>query len=81
VRSTSDEPKGSRLSELTMRPLTGLPILVMVVAAMFSLLIFGGGAIDSFLVDSYHEVADGFFQGLRDGPITIWRRALWRACI
>ncbi|MCJ7606813.1 MAG: ferrous iron transport protein B [Thermoplasmata archaeon] len=67
VRSTSDEPKGSRLSELTMRPLTGLPILVMVIAAMFSLLIFGGGAIESFLVGSYHEVADGFFQGLRDG--------------
>jgi ferrous iron transport protein B len=66
VQSTSDEPRGSRISELTMRPLTGLPILALVLAAMFSVLIFGGGAIESFLVGSYHEVADGFFQGLRD---------------
>ena len=54
----------SSLSDLTIRPVTGIPILLLVLAATFLVLVFGGGAIEGLLVDSYHDIARGFFDDI-----------------
>ncbi|MDH3364678.1 MAG: ferrous iron transport protein B [Thermoplasmata archaeon] len=61
------EKRRSSLSDLTLRPSTGIPILLAVLAAVFLTLVFGGGMIEEVLVDSYESVARGAFDNLKDG--------------
>ncbi len=55
------------LRDLTLRPSTGLPILVAVLALMFVVLVFVGGAIEGILVSSYDQAAKPYFQHLGAG--------------
>ena len=61
------EVKRSLISDLTIRPTTGLPILALVLAMMFVVLVFGGGLIEGVLVGSYEDLARGFFDDLKAG--------------
>jgi ferrous iron transport protein B len=47
--------KRSLASDLTLRPLTGLPILIGVLALVFITLVFFGGYLEGLLVGAYHE--------------------------
>lgn len=53
------------ISDLTLRPVTGIPILVGVLALVFITLVFAGGAIEKFLVGEYQDAAKPFFEDLR----------------
>jgi len=53
------------ISDLTLRPVTGIPILVGVLALVFITLVFAGGAIEKFLVGEYQDAAKPFFDDLR----------------
>lgn len=55
------------LSDLTLRPSTGIPILIAVLAAVFLVLVFVGGAIEGFLIGAYTDAAQGPFEEFRDG--------------
>lgn len=66
-RVTPEKDRKALLSELTIRPITGIPILVGVLGGMFAMLVFGGGLIEEVLVGSYEDLARGFFDGLKDG--------------
>ena len=59
------EMKESWVSDLTIRPITGLPILALVLAGVFTILVFGGGFIEGVLVGSYEDLARGFFDDLK----------------
>lgn len=59
------EVKKSLISDLTIRPITGLPILALVLAGIFITLVFGGGFIEEVLVGSYEDSARGFFDDLK----------------
>ncbi|MCU0859060.1 MAG: ferrous iron transport protein B [Thermoplasmata archaeon] len=54
------------IADLTLRPATGIPILLAVLAAVFLTLIFVGGAIEGVLVGAYQDAARGFFDGLEE---------------
>jgi ferrous iron transport protein B len=54
------------LSDLTLRPSTGLPILIGVLAAVFLVLVFVGSAIESALVGAYTDAVRGPFEDFRD---------------
>ena len=62
-----EERRRARISDLTVKPVTGIPILIAVLATVFLTLIFGGGLIERVLVDSYESVAKGFFDDMKDG--------------
>jgi ferrous iron transport protein B len=64
VVTRASPSRRASLSDLTIRPSTGLPILILVLAATFIVLVFGGGAIEGFLVDSYRDLARGFFDDI-----------------
>jgi ferrous iron transport protein B len=66
-RTTSAEKRRSSLSDLTIRPVTGIPILLAVLAAVFLTLVFGGGLIEQALVGSYENLAKGAFDNLKEG--------------
>ncbi|UCE81428.1 MAG: ferrous iron transport protein B [Methanobacteriota archaeon] len=55
------------VSDITLNPITGIPILVAVLATVFLILVFGGGFIETLLVDSYEGVAEGFFDDAKSG--------------
>ncbi|UCE92379.1 MAG: ferrous iron transport protein B [Methanobacteriota archaeon] len=61
------EIRRSRISDITIRPLTGVPILALVLATIFLVLVFGGGLIEGALVGSYEGLAKGFFDDLKAG--------------
>lgn len=44
-----------KIGEITIRPLTGFPIMVMVMASLFALLLYGGGSLESLLVEGYSK--------------------------
>ena len=67
----------STLSDLTIRPSTGLPLLMLVLAATFLVLVFGGGAIEGILVDSYHDLARGFFDDIEAGTSNAYLRGAY----
>ncbi|MGQ9587579.1 MAG: ferrous iron transport protein B [Thermoplasmata archaeon] len=52
--------------DLTLRPATGLPILIGVLALVFLTLVFVGGAIESMLVAGYHDTGRPFFRDIAD---------------
>lgn len=59
-------PKGAGLrpADITLRPVTGIPILVAVLGLMFVVLVFAGGAIESVLVKAYDGTGKVFFEDL-----------------
>ena len=70
------ERRRSTISDITVRPATGIPILIAVLAAVFLVLVFGGGLIERVLIDSYEGVARGFFDDMKDGASPVAQSAL-----
>ncbi len=66
-RISPAEKRSSSLSDLTIRPATGIPILIGVLAAMFLTLVFGGGLIEQALVGTYEDIAKDAFDSLKEG--------------
>ncbi len=64
--------KHRTVSDLTIRPLTGIPILILVLAATFLVLVFVGGAIERVLVGAYQDLARGFFYDLEAGTTSAY---------
>lgn len=59
--------EGGLISDLTLRPVTGIPILVAVLAAVFLVLVFVGGWIEGALVGAYTDALRGPFEDFKDG--------------
>ena len=66
-QASSADRRRSIMSDITVRPSTGIPILIAVLATVFLVLVLGGGFIESVLVDSYESFAKGFFEDLKEG--------------
>lgn len=66
------ERRRTTISDITIKPITGIPILVAVLATVFLVLVFGGGLIEGLLVGSYESVAAGVFDDMKNGasPVT-----------
>jgi ferrous iron transport protein B len=77
IVSRSKPPRRTAFSDLTIRPLTGIPILLLVLAATFIVLVFGGGAIEGFLVGSYQDLARGFFDDIEAGASSDYLRGAY----
>ncbi|UCE45597.1 MAG: ferrous iron transport protein B [Methanobacteriota archaeon] len=75
-RISPDERRRARISDMTVKPVTGIPILIAVLATVFLTLVFGGGFIERVLVDSYESVAKGFFDDMKDGASPMVQGAL-----
>jgi ferrous iron transport protein B len=56
--------RAEKVSELTLRPWPGLPILALVLLGVFSTVVFVGSALESALVGTYSIISTGFFQSL-----------------
>ncbi len=56
--------KKSLAKDITLKPSTGLPILVVVLALMFFILVFFGGFLESVLVHAYDHTGKPFFHDL-----------------
>jgi len=67
VGESSEVKKEGILSDLTLRPSTGIPILIAVLAAVFFVLVFVGGALEGFLVGMYTDATRAPFEEFRDG--------------
>ncbi|NLX47531.1 MAG: ferrous iron transport protein B [Euryarchaeota archaeon] len=52
---------GQKLSDLTLRPLTGIPILMLVLAGVLASIIFIGGYLEGLLLDVYAQTVGDFF--------------------
>jgi ferrous iron transport protein B len=50
-----------RISDATLRPHTGIPILVAVLGAIFLIIVFVGGFLEGVLLDLYYAVVGDFF--------------------
>lgn len=53
-----------RISDLTLRPRTGIPIMLAVLLGVFLSVVYVGGAIETGLLSVYHSVFDGPFDAL-----------------
>ena len=53
-----------RISELTLRPSTGIPILLAVLAGIFLAVVVVGGALETLLLDGYALLVGDFFDQL-----------------
>lgn len=53
-----------RISELTLRPATGIPILVTVLVGIFLAVVLVGGALEELLLDGYAILVGDFFDRL-----------------
>ncbi|MGD9962626.1 MAG: ferrous iron transport protein B [Thermoplasmata archaeon] len=68
VRESEGRKKEEGLiSDLTLRPITGIPILIAVLASVFLVLVFAGGALEGFLVGAYTDTVRGPFEDFKDG--------------
>lgn len=65
-RATGRKSK-SIVSDITLRPATGIPILIGVLALVFVILVFVGAAIEGVLVGAYAETGRPFFDDLASG--------------
>ena len=65
-RATGRKSK-SIASDITLRPATGIPILIGVLALVFVTLVFVGAAIEGVLVGAYAETGRPFFEDLASG--------------
>ena len=61
------ERKEGFISDLTLRPATGIPILIAVLAAVFLVLVFAGGALEGLLVGAYTDAARAPFDDFKAG--------------
>jgi len=52
--------------DFTIRPTTGIPLLLGVLASVFIVLVFGGGAIEGVLVSAWSETGKEYFTGLAE---------------
>jgi len=59
--------KKRSISDLTLTPVTGIPILIGVLALVFVSLVFLGGAIEGVLVEAWESAARGFFDDVKSG--------------
>lgn len=55
-----------RISELTIHPSTGIPILFAVLAGIFLTVVFVGGALEEILLDAYISLTSDLFDALAD---------------
>ncbi len=55
---------GQRISDLTLRPITGIPILLLVLAGVLASIIFIGGFLEEFLIEIYASVVGTCFADL-----------------
>ncbi len=55
---------GQKLSDLTLRPLTGIPILLLVLAGVLASIIFIGGLLEGALIGAYTDLVGDFFIDL-----------------
>ncbi len=58
--------RGQKISDLTMRPRTGIPILVAVLAGVLMTIIFLGGWLEGTLLSLYSDLVGTFFTDLAD---------------
>lgn len=58
--------KPSLATDLTMRPSTGIPILLGVLALIFLTLVFVGGYVEGLLVGAYSDTGKAYFEDLAD---------------
>ncbi len=56
--------RADRLSDLTLRPITGIPILLGVLTALLLGIVFVGGALESVLIGAYKALLGNFFLDL-----------------
>ncbi|MGD1060466.1 MAG: ferrous iron transport protein B [Methanomassiliicoccales archaeon] len=65
---TSELPKAEsrldRLSDLTLRPKTGIPIMIAVLGGVFLAVVVLGGFLESTLLSTYHAIVGNFFIDL-----------------
>lgn len=62
--ATARKKAKSLATDITLRPLTGIPILIGVLALVFVTLVFAGGAIEGILVGAYADTGRVFFEDL-----------------
>ena len=67
VGESSITRKESLISDLTLRAATGIPILIAVLAAVFLVLVFVGGALEGFLVGAYTDAVREPFDDFKNG--------------
>jgi len=67
VGESAGRKKEGLISDLTLRPVTGIPILVGVLAAVFLVLVFVGGWIEGALVGAYTDALRAPFEEFKDG--------------
>ncbi|MDH7507964.1 MAG: ferrous iron transport protein B [Methanomassiliicoccales archaeon] len=60
------ESLGDRISRLTLTPLSGIAILLSILALVFFTIVYIGGAIESGLGDAYQYIVGGFFDRLAE---------------
>ena len=65
-RAATAHKKKDLAADLTLRPTTGIPILLGVLGLMFIVLVFGGGLIEGALVGAYSETGRPFFDDIAD---------------
>jgi len=63
-RAATAKSKKDIAKDLTLRPITGIPILVAVLALVFVTLVFVGAAIESVLIGAYGSSVRPFFEDL-----------------
>ena len=67
IGTAATSKKKSLATDLTLRPATGLPILMGVLALVFITLVFGGGLIEGVLVGAYEQTGRAYFHDLASG--------------
>jgi ferrous iron transport protein B len=67
IGTAATSKKKSLATDLTLRPATGLPILIGVLALVFIILVFGGGLIEGVLVGAYKQTGRTYFHDLASG--------------
>ncbi|HSV42758.1 MAG TPA: ferrous iron transporter B, partial [Methanomassiliicoccales archaeon] len=60
------QSRRERISELTLKPWPGLPILALVLLGVFSSVVFVGSFLETTLVTIYTDATAGFFQWMAD---------------
>ena len=64
AQATTDKAQKEMATDITLRPSTGIPILLGVLALVFVVLVFVGGMIEGVLVGAYAETGRPFFSDL-----------------
>ncbi|MEM2944447.1 MAG: ferrous iron transport protein B [Methanomassiliicoccales archaeon] len=59
-----EETLGEKVSRITIRPITGIPILILILATVFLSIVYLGGFIESWLVETYKKITEDLFSSL-----------------